>query len=180
MLCVAQRDQGAYRVVVSRHLDNCVALASRILGGDVVAAEDVSQQAFLRLWQQAQHWQPRAQIGTWLYRVVHNLCIDELRRRGRYSLTDDEGPEKADNAPQPHDLRYRRQRRHIIEAAIAGLPERQRVAITLVHFQEVSNIEAASIMGISVKALESLLTRARRGLRNRLVNQRADLLGDTG
>jgi RNA polymerase sigma-70 factor (ECF subfamily) len=176
---IAQGDQGASSMVVSCHLDNNVALASRILSGDVVAAEDVSQQAFLRLWQQAPNWQPRARIGTWLYRVVYNLCIDELRRRGRLSIVDDDKPEHIDSTSHPHDLRYRRQRSDIIEAAIAALPERQRIAITLVHFQEVSNIEAADMMGISIKALESLLTRARRGLRDKLADQRSDLLGDT-
>jgi RNA polymerase sigma-70 factor, ECF subfamily len=142
-----------------------VGLAFRMLG-DMAAAEDMAQEAFLRLWRQARRWKPQAKVSTWLYQVIYNLCIDQLRHRQWEA--DEEAPDRPDTAAGPMDLRHRGQLAEIVEAALTALPTRQRTAITLVHLQEVSNMEAAHIMGVSVEALESLLARGRRTLRKHL------------
>ncbi len=172
---VGAGDSAACRALVDAHLGRIHGFAWRMLG-DAGEAEDVAQEAFIRLWRQAARWRAEARAGTWLHRVAHNLCIDRLRRRRE--TPGNPVPEPADPAPGPMAARHRDQVTGAIQAALAGLPERQRAAIALVHYQELGNIEAAAVMDISVEALESLLSRGRRGLRQRLVEMRDDLLGE--
>ena len=172
---VAAGDAGASRVLVDRELGALLALAYRILGNRA-EAEDVAQESFLRLWRMARRWQPKAKVRTWLSRVAYNLSIDRLRVRKPSDPID----EAALPAPGggPSSALQRDQVAHIVETAIAQLPDRQRAAIALVHYQEFSNIEAAETLGVSVDALESLLARGRRSLRSALADQRTDLLGE--
>jgi RNA polymerase sigma-70 factor (ECF subfamily) len=135
----------------------------------------VAQEAFLRAWRHAGRWRPgEARFSTWLHRVAVNLCID--RRRRRREQTVDELPEVADPAPGPEGTALAAARRRRVEAAVAGLPERQRAAVLLTHFQGLGNIEAAEALGVSVEAVESLLSRARRQLRAALADEIGTLL----
>lgn len=141
------------------------------------AAEDASQETFLRLWRHAPRWRPRgAKFETWLYRVAMNVCLDQLRKAKR-DAPEAAAPERTDPADRPDDAFFAGQRRFAVDAALAGLPPRQRMAITLCHYEEMSNIEAAQIMEISVEALESLLARGRRALRAALAPLRENLMG---
>ena len=172
---VGSGDSAACRSLMEAHLGRVHSFAWRMLG-DPGEAEDVVQEVFLRLWRQAGEWRAEARVGTWLHRVAHNLCIDRLRiRRGNIG---EEPPDLPDPAPGPAAEQQRAQVARRVEAALARLPERQRAAIALVHYQELGNIEAADIMGISVEAMESLLSRGRRGLREALGGMRDDLMGD--
>lgn len=172
---VGSGDSAACRALMDAHLGRVHAYAWRMLG-DAQEAEDVAQEAFLRLWRQAGKWRAEARVGTWLHRVAHNLCIDRLRqRRGD---TGEEPPDLPDPGAGPAGDRQRAQVAKAVEAALRRLPERQRAAIALVHYQELGNIEAADIMGVSVEALESLLARGRRGLREALRGMRDDLMGE--
>lgn len=130
-------------------------------------AEDVAQETFLRLWTHARQWTPQTRLSAWLHRVAHNLCIDRLRGRAEHSS---ERVERLQASDRPSTLVARRQVAKAVEEAVSALPERQRVAISLVHFQGLSNTEAAEIMDISVDALESLLARARLALRKGLTS----------
>ena len=168
-------DEAAYRQLVRAHFAPVTALAHRLLD-DAGEAEEIGQEAFLRLWRQAGKWRPEARVGTWLYRVTYNLCIDRLRRRREVPSVC--VPEPADQRAGVLALHQRDQRRRIVQAAIARLPERQRAAVHLVHFQEASNISAADVLGVSVEALESLLARGRRRLRAELEELKSDLMGD--
>jgi RNA polymerase sigma-70 factor (ECF subfamily) len=172
---IGSGDSAACRSLMEAHLGRIHAFAWRMLG-DAAEAEDVAQDAFLRLWRQAGKWRAEARVGTWLHRVAHNLCIDRLRQRRGDSGA--ELPDLPDPAPGPAADQQRAQVARRIEAALAGLPERQRAAIVLVHYQELGNIEAAGIMGVGVEAMESLLSRGRRGLREALAGLRDDLMGD--
>ena len=161
-------DHSAAQALVSRHLPKMLALARRMLA-DPAEAEDAVQDAFTRLWTHAARWQPgRAKFETWLYRVTLNQCYDRLRRRPAARL--EAAAEVADPAPGPDETLNSAELAGQIDAALAELPERQRAAIQLCHYQECGNIEAAEILGISVEALESLLARGRRTLRNRLAH----------
>ena len=171
---VADGDQIACRRLVDRHAPKLFGLAYRMLG-DRALAEDAVQEAFLRLWRQADRWRPDARIQTWMYRVLHNLCIDELRSRKR--LSDEDPPDRPDPADGPLATQHKTQVTTQINAAILDLPPRQRAAVTLVYHQELSNISAAEIMGVTVDALESLLVRARRNLRKKLDKKKTDLTG---
>ena len=165
---VGQGDPAAIQAMVARKLPRMLALAQRMLG-DPVEAEDVAQEAMVRAWRQAPRWTPgKAKFDTWLHRVALNLCYDRLRRRRE--IPTDTLPERPDESAAPDrgllaaDVGVR------VDAALAGLPERQREAIVLCHYQELTNIEAAALMKVSVDALESLLARGRRALRQALAD----------
>ena len=165
---VACGEPAAIQAMVARKLPRVMSLASRMLG-DPVEAEDVAQEAMLRVWKQAARWKPgQARFDTWLHRVSLNLCYDRLRRR-REVLTDTL-PERADDGPAPDRGLLAMEIGLRVQSALMRLPERQREAIILCHYQDMGNIEAAKALNISVEALESLLSRGRRSLRTTLAD----------
>jgi RNA polymerase sigma-70 factor, ECF subfamily len=171
---IGRGDRAAGAELVRRHLPKMVGVARRMLG-DGAEAEDVAQEVFLRVWRHAGDWKPgRARFETWMHRVAMNLCLDRLRRSGRNAGEPSE--ELADRGASASRALDDRQRRDRVQAALSSLPERQRAAIVLCYYQELSNIEAAAVLQVSVEALESLLARARRGLKAALDGERADLL----
>lgn len=161
-------DRAAAQILLTRHLPKMLRLARRMLAlRDPAEAEDAVQEAFLKVWQHAADWRPgKAQFETWLYRVVLNACYDRLRRRRTDDLA--AAADVPDDGPAPDRGLVATQTAAMVQKALADLPERQRSAIVLCHFEEMGNIEAAEILGISVEAIESLLSRGRRTLRARL------------
>lgn len=165
---VAEGEPTAMRMMVAAKLPRLLALANRMLG-DRSEAEDVAQETFLRIWKHAGTWrQGGAKFDTWAHRVALNLCYDRLRKR-RDVLTETM-PEQIDPGPLPdagllaEDAEGRR-----VEQALQRLAPRQREAIILVYYQEMSNREAAQVLNISVDALESLLARGKRALQTILL-----------
>lgn len=170
-------DARAAEALVRRHLPRMVGLARRMLS-DAAEAEDVAQEVFLRVWREAANWKPgAAKFETWMHRVALNLCYDRLRRR-REIADPDAGLETADPAPLASQTLLAEQRSAKVHAALAQLPERQRAAIALVHFQDMTNIAAAEALDVSVEALESLLARGRRALKAALSGVARDLIED--
>ncbi|WP_046651680.1 RNA polymerase sigma factor [Brevundimonas diminuta] len=165
---VGEGDPAAIQAMVARKLPRMLSLARRMLG-DAAEAEDVAQEAMLRAWRQAPRWTPgQARFDTWLHRVGLNLCYDRLRRRRE--IATDVLPDGVDDGPAPDRGLLAAETGARVEAALARLPERQREAIVLCHYQELGNTEAAALMEISVEALESLLSRGRRALRTALAD----------
>lgn len=165
---VGEGDPVAIQAMVARKLPRMLTLAQRMLG-DAAEAEDVAQEAMLRAWKQAPRWTPgQARFDTWLHRVGLNLCYDRLRRRRE--IATDVLPDRVDDGPAPDRGLLAAETGARVEAALARLPQRQREAIVLCHYQELGNIEAAVLMEISVEALESLLSRGRRALRAALAD----------
>lgn len=147
---------------MSAHTPRLMALARRMLR-DEAEAEDVVQESFIRLWRMAPNWRSgKARLSTWMHRVALNLCYDRLRKA---RPVDEEAPDIADDADGPAQALHQNQLSARVHSAIQNLPPRQRAAIALCHFEEMSNIEAAEILEISVEAVESLLSRARRALK---------------
>jgi len=163
---IGRGDGAAVQALVARKLPRMLALARRMLG-DPIEAEDVAQDVFMRVWKQAPSWRPgAARFDTWMHRVALNLCYDRLRRRREDPVA--EPPDRPDPDAQPDRNLQAAEVGARVDAALQTLPERQREAIVLCHYQELSNIEAAQLMKVSVEALESLLARGRRSLRNGL------------
>jgi len=164
MAAAIQGDVSAYRELVNRHVRGIHAFVYRMLGSRA-EAEEVCQESFLRLWTSGKTYGARAKPSTWLYRVAHNLAVDRLRRRREAASEQiDEAP--ASGRPSLH--LYDKQLAEAVQRALDQLPERQRAAISLVHYQGMSSAEAAEVLGIKLRALESLLARGRRQLRELL------------
>ena len=168
-------DRNAAARLIGRHTPKLLTVARRMLASQA-EAEDAVQEVFLRLWTHAARWQPgRAKFETWLYRVMLNQCYDRLRRRPTAPL--EAAAEVADETPPPGTGLDEGVLGQDIARALDTLPERQKAAILLCHFQDCGNIEAAEIMGLSVEALESLLARGRRTLRVQLAHLK-DFVGE--
>ena len=171
----ARGDGAAARALTVRLVPRAQAQAYRMLA-DTAEAEDVVQEAMLRLWRMAPEWRDgEAQVSTWLFRVVSNLCTDRLRKRARANVPLEDVAEPEDPAPGAEAHLQEVARHDALRAAIAALPERQRVALTLRHFEGASNPEIAAALGISVEAVESLTARAKRALAQALKGRVAAL-----
>jgi RNA polymerase sigma-70 factor (ECF subfamily) len=170
------RGQGeAVRELVRRCLPVVHAVARRLLN-DPVEAEDVAQETFVKVWRSIGRFDPvRGRLEAWAGKIAANACYDRLRKRGE-SLLDDGPPDRPDGAPQADSVLAAKDGAARVRAAIEMLPPRQRAALELCALRDHSNIEAAEILGVSVEALESLLSRARRTLKTQLAGERAALL----
>jgi RNA polymerase sigma-70 factor (ECF subfamily) len=135
--------------------------------GNSKDTEDITQEALLRLWTHASSWRAdKASVSTWLHRITHNLCIDYLRK-DKSNITG-ELHEEIESPDGPRASPEQDERLDALKNALTLLPERQRSAIVLSHYQGFSNREIAQVMDVSVDAVESILARARRGLRSQL------------
>lgn len=164
LLAATGRGEGAeFRALVDRYAPAVHRVAYRMLG-DANGAEDIAQDTFLRLWKQAGSWQSSgAGLPAWLRRVATNLCLDRLRRRGRF---DGIMPEHVvDDQPSAASLFDQATLSAFAHRALLALPAGQRAAVVLTYYEELANGEAAEVMGMKVKAFESLLLRSRRALR---------------
>jgi RNA polymerase sigma-70 factor (ECF subfamily) len=164
---IAAGDEAAYGTLMQRHLAGMIALAQRITGNSA-DADEVAQEAFLRLWRQAACWEPNgAQVRTWLSRVVTNLCLDRKRKRPLLPL--DFAEEVAETAPGGLDMAMDTDRRNRLQQCLQRLPLRQRTVVVLSYYEELGGREIAAMMNLSPGAVESLLVRARRALRQDLM-----------
>lgn len=138
-------------------------------------AEDMLQSAFVKLWQNAGQFDPsQGKFTTWFYRVVSNVCLDELRKRPLQSLP--EGFDMPDNRPAAEDLLAASDQARLVEAALVQLSERPKLIVTLCYYEGKTVADAAVIMNMNVKAAESLLHRTKAKLKRLLADERANLL----
>jgi RNA polymerase sigma-70 factor (ECF subfamily) len=174
LVAFANGDPQAARQLAERLLPRVLAQATRMLF-DRTEAEDVAQDAMMRLWKVAPDWrQGEAQVSTWLYRVVANLCTDRLRkRRGGVSL--DQVAEPPDHAPSAGAQMQTTARMQALSEGLAQLPDRQAQAVSLRHLEGLSNPEIAQIMDISVRSVESLTARGKRALAAIMAGRKAEL-----
>ena len=173
MRLVVKGNENAFEELVDRHM-RAVFRFSYSLLHDKGKAEDVTQETFTILWQRAESWQPTGKVRSWLFRIARNKSIDEMRSVKIF--LDVEKQNLLDSGKSPVSQMFDHEVSNIIDDTIAKLPKRQSEAIMLVYFLEASNIEAAEVMDVSVDALESLLARGRKRLREFLGNNRDVLL----
>jgi RNA polymerase sigma factor (sigma-70 family) len=168
-------DVSAARLLTARLTPMTLRVAARLLGGDRAEAEDVTQEAMLRLWKVAGQWrQGEAKVTSWLYRVVVNLSTDRLRKR-RPGPALDEIAEPPDLSASAVETMTDAARTRALDQALAALPERQRQAVVLRHIEGLANPEIAAIMDIGVEAVESLTARGKRALAAMLSHRREEL-----
>jgi RNA polymerase sigma-70 factor, ECF subfamily len=162
---VAGGDEPAFRELARRYAARALSLARRVTGNDA-DAEEVVQEALLRVWVNAPRWRPLAAFRTWFYRVVLNLCLGRRRRAPFLPL--EAAGDPADRSPGAEALVEQEQAAGRMAAAIAALPDRQRAAIVLTYHEGLSNAETAAVLETSVSGIEALLVRAKRSLREKL------------
>jgi RNA polymerase sigma-70 factor, ECF subfamily len=168
LLALIQDGNGdAFAVLVERHTDRFYRLAYRYLQNKE-AAEDVVQDAFLKLWENPTVWQPErnSKFTTWFYRIVVNRCLDQRKKKKPEVLEDETAV--TDEREPADEMMMREQEQRMMEKEIAALPDRQRTALNLCFDQGLSNQEAAEVMGVNLKALQSLIMRAKTTLRERM------------
>jgi len=163
MARAAEGDERAFRVLAQRHTGSALTLARRILRNDAMA-EEIVQDALLRVWVHAPRWRPEAAFRTWFYRVVVNLCLNAKRRPLDTPL--DSVADPHDPQPDASQALEQRERDAALAKAIDALPDRQRAAIALTYQQGLSNAEVAAVLDTSVSSVETLLVRAKRTLRD--------------
>lgn len=169
----ANGDPRAAAVLTQRLLPRVYAHARRVLS-DGTEAEDVAQEAMMRLWRLGPDWREgEARVSTWLYRVTANLCIDRLRQRRGLAL--DDVSEPLDPRPAADVVLQEKSRAEALREALLQLPDRQRQAVVMRHFDGLSNTEIADIMEISPRAVESLTARGKRALADTLLMRRNEL-----
>ncbi|MDO6726355.1 MAG: RNA polymerase sigma factor [Cognatishimia sp.] len=173
LVLYANGDPLAARALTLRLTPKVFGHAFRLLG-DRAEAEDVVQDALVRLWKLAPDWrQGEAKVTTWLYRVVANLCTDRLRKTRGVAL--DSVPEPEDDTASAADAMQQRSRVDALQEALNTLPDRQKQAVILRHIEGLNNPEIAEIMEIGVEAVESLTARGKRALAKALAGRKDEL-----
>lgn len=169
MIRIQTGDHQAFSELVGRHTQRFYAVAYRTCGHQETA-EDIVQEAFLKLWRKPHSWKEGkgAKFTTWFYRVVVNTAYD-FGRKKREEYGADNLDIYADDSLGADQALQQRQQQEQLEGAVQALPERQKAALNLCFYEGLSNKEAAEIMGVGVKALESLLMRAKKALKNELI-----------
>ncbi len=179
MAMIARGDEEAFEILVNRHQTSILNLVYRFIG-DRTQAKDLAQEVFLKVWQSAQNYEPKAKFTTWIYRITANLCFNELKSARRkkwfsFNRSDEDGEHTfeetlADSAPSAEDLLLEKERSRQISDALQSLPDNQRMALVLKRYDDLSYQEIAQIIGCSVSAVESLLVRAKRTLQEKMKN----------
>jgi RNA polymerase sigma-70 factor (ECF subfamily) len=179
MAKIAVGDNESFEILVNRHQTSILNLIYRYIG-DRTQAKDLAQEVFIRVWQSAKSYEPKAKFTTWIYRITANLCFNELksaRRKKWFSFNRSDEDDKyifeetlADSGPSAEDILLEKERSRQISDALQSLPENQRLALILKRYDDLSYVEIAQVIGCSVPAVESLLVRAKRTLQEKLKN----------
>jgi RNA polymerase sigma-70 factor (ECF subfamily) len=174
---IAQGDREAFRLLMARHVRQMLAMAARITRSPD-DADEIVQDTFLKVWTMARRWQTDrdAKFSTWLYRVVLNASLD--RRRRARSAPIEEAGDPPDSTPGGLDQAMMRQREKILGEVMAEMPPRQRTALSLYYYSDLSAPQAAQVLDLSVSALEALLVRGKKGMRAALAKRGITGFGD--
>jgi RNA polymerase sigma-70 factor (ECF subfamily) len=171
MCAVKEGSHQAFSILVRRHSDRFFRMAYRLCS-KTQTAEDLVQDAFLKIWKNPSLWKEGkgAKFTTWFYRILLNQHIDAMRAQKAVNVADEHLVRFADDRIKPDENVIQMEEQAMIEAAINALPERQRMALNLCFYEGITNAQAADVMGINIKAVESLLMRAKAGVRDYFLN----------
>jgi RNA polymerase sigma-70 factor (ECF subfamily) len=173
---VREDEPGAFEELVQQFQHRLVAVMHHLVG-NAEEAEDLAQEVFLRIYRARKKYHARSKFSTWLFTIANNLALNTLRRRQRnpavpLNVRDSGplGPRPAeqlvrDRTAQPSQRLQQEELAAVIRQALEGLNERQRMAVVLNKFEDMNYLEIAEVMGLTTKAVKSLLSRARTNLR---------------
>ena len=184
-----QGESEAYATLLTTYQDRVVNTCYRFVG-HAQDAEDVAQEVFVEVLQSVGSFRGDAKLSTWIYRVAVTKSLDYVRKKTRkkrlghlkqvlgFQGDEDDRPLEPADDNAPTDSLEQQERAHILNQAIAALPENQRIALTLNQYEGLAYAEVAGVMGTSVSAVESLLHRAKKNLRKRLTRYYDDIIDD--
>lgn len=164
---IAHQDADAFRELITKHLNAGTRIAERMLGNRQ-DAEDVMQELCMKVWKEAARWQPKAKFSTWFFRVLINACID-YKRRQRTPTTIDMDT-LCDESPAIDEVLINGQKRERIIEALQLLSDRQRAAMVLTYYEDMSNQQSADLLEIELGAFHQLLFRAKQNIKKRLLD----------
>jgi RNA polymerase sigma-70 factor (ECF subfamily) len=165
MTAIAAGDARAFDRLVRRHLKRAYNVAYGMVYNSA-DAQDVAQDAMMRVWMYAPTWRAgESAVTTWLHRIVVNCCYDFLRKKARQPQGGEVSADIEDMTAKTEQDYAETEQKKRLRAMLRSLPERQRMAVTLCYLEEMSNADAAAVMGVHIKALEGLLVRARKALK---------------
>jgi RNA polymerase sigma-70 factor (ECF subfamily) len=164
MVLIKAYNHDAFSTLVTRHSDRFYALSYRTLFNQS-DAEDIVQESFLKLWRKPELWKEKknSKFTTWFYRIIVNACYDLNKKKSSQEVCLVVDEQSAEQVAESENLSH--QQLSAIDAALRNLPERQRMALNLCFYEELSNAEAADVMGIRLKALQSLIMRGKAALK---------------
>ena len=172
---IIAQDVQAFQTVLDTHMTHIFRFAYSTIG-DASLAEDITQEACLKLWNQADQWKPSGRLISWLLKITHNLCIDHLRSTKSHMRIEAFEFTLPTESPRADEVIQKNQVAYMITQALSALPERQRTAIMLTHYSDCGHAEAAEIMGVKIKAIESLIARGKKRLKELLGRHKNILL----
>lgn len=173
---IARGDSRAFRELFERHSGKVVGYATRLMGGDAVKAEDISQSAWIKIVKAAPSYEPRADFSAWLFTIVRNTAFNELRSVKREATTEfveEACAEEALSRESIEEQLIQKNRVEKIQKEMDQLPAQQRLALTVWLTEDVSYDDLAVLLGVSVSSVKSLLFRARKNLEMALVKDGA-------
>ena len=166
MIQVANQEMSAFQEIITRHQQRALSIAYKLLG-NWHSAEDIAQDAFIKIYSAASSYKPQAKFTTWLYRIVVNLCYDHMRKRNNSTVNLDALGEIAIHGNQTHPIE-KEEITASVQQAIAELNERQRTVLILHRYEQLTHAQISEVTGWTTSAVESLLVRAYKKLRKSL------------
>lgn len=167
---IALSDEAAFREFLNRFERQVYALAWRLTGGNRADAEDLAQDVFLKVWKNAALWQPTGSLVSWLYRLVYNDFTDKVRAKRPTEELNAETMTADGESVEEAVIRKSESER--VKAALDALPDRQREVLILCCYQELKAKEAAEVLSMKQNAVEVLLFRARKALKDLLEQEK--------
>lgn len=174
---VLDGQSAAFGELITAHSDWMMRVAYRMTRNEA-SSEELVQEAFFKTWKSLDHWQPKARLSTWMYRILVNLCIDHARKQQIHLVDDGDVVADHETSEDGREVIEKRDVKDKVWQAIERLPSRQKAAFILCQYEGHSMAEAADIMASTVGAIESLLIRAKMALRQTLANTAKDYIGE--
>ena len=169
MLDLAKGDISTFEQIMNKYKELVMNIAYRFLQ-DRSKAEDIAQEVFIKVYNSAGRYKPKARLSTWIYRITANFCLNELRSQKHFKAISVEATGETPDSIQadPVENLEKAKLKHLVRETVDSLPDRQRMVVILQKYEGLSYQEISEIIGCSVSAVDSLLQRAKQNLKHKL------------